>query len=191
MPQFKFQFGKRKKSASQWAAYAVVTALGSVAIASSLNRILNSPHGVIVTDTVCRVANVFEDDEWSRFFLTLCESMRKGEVTEEDGKKILGRGQQIVGAGSTFFDNDPENTDLRAEEEVSHAIHQWKKRNPSPKIDPALRRDFPTLTTEQLCVLSQAERYTVGDTIGIRYRGMGVCEEELSKTIEIRIPTPR
>lgn len=190
MPQFKFQFGKRKTT-KQWAIYAVVTALGSIAIASSLNRVLNSPHGEIVTDTVCRVADVFEDSEWSRFFLTLCESMRKGEVTEDDAKKILGRGQQVVGAGSDFFDNDRDNTDLRTEEEVSHAIHQWKKQNPAPKIDPALRRDFPTLTTEQLCVLSQAERYTDGNAIGIRYRGMEVCEEGLSKTIQIPVPDPR
>lgn len=178
MAQFKFQFGKRKKSASQWAAYAVVTALGSITIASSLNHILNSPHGEIVTHTVCRIAKAFDDSEWSRFFLTLCEAMRKGEVSEEDAKKILGRGQQIAGIGSEFFDNDRENTDLRTEEEVSHAIHQWKKQNPAPKIDPSLRRDFPTLTTEQLCVLSQAERYTDGNGIGIRYIGMSVCEDE-------------
>ncbi len=177
MAQFNFQFGKRKTT-KQWAVYAVVTALGSVAIASSLNRILSSPHGEIVTHTVCRIANVFEDNEWSRFFFTLCGSMRKGKVSEEDAKKILGRGQQIAGVGSDFFDNDRGNTDLRAEEEVSHAIHQWKKQNPSPKIDPSLRRDFPTLTTEQLCVLSQAERYTEGTAIGIRYVGMSVCDDE-------------
>lgn len=177
MAQFNFQFGKRK-TAKQWAVYAVVTAFGSVAIAASLNRILNSPHGEIVTHTVCRIADAFDDGPWSRFFFTVCESMRKGEVTEEDAKKILGRGQQIAGVGSDFFDNDRENTDLRAEDEVSYAIHQWKKRNPSPKIDPVLRRDFPTLTTDQLCVLSQAERYVDGSAIGIRYVGMSVCEEE-------------
>lgn len=91
---------------------------------------------------------------------------------------MLGRAQQVTGFAPEYFDYDKDNTDLRAKDEVDFAIENWKKLNPSPKIDSALRKQFPTFTEEQLCVLSQAERYTDGNAIGIRYVGMVVCEEE-------------
>ena len=75
-----------------------------------------------------------------------------------------------------MFDRDRANTDLRAADEVSYAIEQWERANPGPKINPALRKQFPDFTEDQLCVLSQAERYEDGNAFGLRYRGMGVCE---------------
>ena len=77
-----------------------------------------------------------------------------------------------------YFDNDRQNTNLRALDEVDFAIERWKLTNPAPKIDDSLRQQLPSLSETQLCVLSQAERYTDGDAIGIRYAGMSVCEAE-------------
>lgn len=129
-------------------------------------------------DVICSVSKVVPEGNVSRLLSAMCQASKDGTITPPEAKVILGRGQQVNGIGSNFFDNDRENTDLRAEDEVSYAIEQWVKQNPSPKIDLKLRKQFPSLTEIQLCVLSQAKRYTDGDAVGIRYVGMEVCEED-------------
>lgn len=108
----------------------------------------------------------------------MCRASKDGVITAPEAKTILGRAQQVTGVASKYFDNDYENTDLRAKDEIDFAIEGWKRLNPSPKIDAKLRKQLPNLSEDQLCVLSQAERYVDSDSIGIRYIGMMVCEEE-------------
>jgi len=109
---------------------------------------------------------------------TLCRASKDGTITPDEAKTALGRGQQAVGLFREYFDNDRDNTDLRARDEVDFAVERWEQADPSPKPDPALRRRFPSFTSEQLCVLSQADRYVDGSAVGIRYVGMSVCGEE-------------
>lgn len=173
-----FHFGRRRPTIKQWAVYSVGTAAAVSLIVSVGNSILSSRHGVLFKDTVCAIGKALPDGDLSRLFRSLCRAVKDGVITPEEAKTALGRAQQATGKFDVYFDNDRENTDLRAKDEVDFAIEEWKRLNPSPKINPAMRRDFPSLTTAQLCVLSQAERYTDGDSIGIRYVGMEVCEEE-------------
>lgn len=173
-----FHFGRRQPTIKQWAAYSAGTAVAVSLIIWAGNSILSSRHGVLFKDTVCSVGKVLPGGDLSRLFRSLCRAVKDGTITPEEAKTALGRAQQATGRFSEYFDNDPENTDLRAKDEVDFAIEGWKRLSPSPKINQSLRRDFPSLTTAQLCVLSQAERYTDGDSIGIRYAGMSVCEEE-------------
>jgi len=174
MPQHNFSFGKKEKTLKQWVMYSVGTATAVALLSHFGTQLLQSKHGGFVRDAVCSVSRVFPN----RFLSTLCRTAKSEKVSKDDAKTIIGRGQQMTGIASDFFDNDRENTDLRARDEVSFAIEEWERLNPSPKIDPKLRRQFPTFTEEQLCVLSQAERYADGAAIGIRYVGMRVCGDE-------------
>jgi hypothetical protein len=173
-----FHFGRRRPSIKQWAAYSVGTATAVALIVHYGNMLLASKHGEFIRDAICATSKVMPDGHLARLMSTLCRASKDGTITPEEAKTALGRAQQATGAFREYFDNDPENTDLRAKDEVDFAVEGWKRLNPSPKIDPGLRRQFPDMTEEQLCVLSQAERYTDGDAIGIRYAGMAVCEDE-------------
>lgn len=133
------------------------------------------------------MSKVLPEGDLARLFSTMCRAVDDRVITPKEAKTALGRAQQATGIASEYFDNDRDNTDLRAEDEVDFAIEGWKRLNPSPKIDKALRREFPLLTEEQLCVLSQAERYTDGDAIGIRYVGMSVCEMDWGKIALIHL----
>jgi hypothetical protein len=174
MTQYNFHFGKKEKTLKQWVIYSVSTALAVSLLSYYGTSLLRSRHGAFVRDALCSVSQVFPN----RLLSSLCRTAKTGRVTEDDAKTIIGRAQQATGIASDFFDNDRNNTDLRAVDEISFAIEEWERLNPSPKIDPKLRRQFPTFTEEQLCVLSQAERYVDGAVIGIRYVGMRVCEDE-------------
>lgn len=174
MPQYNFHFGKKEKTLKQWVIYSVSTAVSVTLLSHFGSQFLQTKHGEFAKDLVCSISRAFP----TRLLSTLCRTAQKGEITEDDARTIIGRVQQVTGLASDFFDNDRDNTDLRAKDEVSFAIEEWERLNPSPKIDPRLRRQFPEFSEEQLCVLSQAERYVDGDAIGIRYSGMSVCEEE-------------
>lgn len=179
MRYFEFHRGERKKSLKQWVVYSVSTAAAVSLVVHFGNELLKSKHGEFVRDALCSVSRVLPDGRFSRLLGSMCRAAKDGAITPDEAKKIIGRGQQVVGVFSEYFDKDQANLELRAEDEVSHAIEMWKRSNPSPKIDSALRKKFPGLNKEQLCVLSQAERYELSDgTLGIRYVGMGVCDEE-------------
>jgi hypothetical protein len=112
-------------------------------------------------------------------FHAMCEASKDGRITEEEARRILDRASQVTGRSTEYFNRDPDNLDRRATSEVSYAIDRWKAANPFPKISQEVKRQFPHLTFFQQCVLSQAEKYEEpGGIIGIRYAGMGVCEEE-------------
>lgn len=172
---FKFHLGKREKTVRQWAVYALLSSLA----ASLLSLLLSSGFGRHVTRLSCEFAYELGNGDISRLLATLCKSGEDGEVTESEAKAIIDRASKAAKADpiTTYLDEDQENLERRAEEEVDFAIEEWERKNPSPKIDPGLRKQFPDFTEDQLCVLSQAERYTDGDAIGIRYNGMEVCEE--------------
>lgn len=178
MAKFNFHFGVRRPQLKGWVVYSVSTAVAISLIVTYGNKLLSSRHGEFFKDAICSVSRAFPEGQWGRLFGTLCRTAKKGKVDPDDARKILGRTQQLTGKGDYYFDNDWRNTDARAEDEVSFAIESWKRANPLPKIDPALRKQFPYFTEEQLCVLSQAERYADGTTIGIRYVGMSTCEED-------------
>lgn len=161
-----------------WIIYSVSTAVVISLIVTYGNKLLSSKHGEFFKDAVCSVSRVFPEGQWGRLFGSLCRTAKKGEVSPDDARKLLGRTQQLTGKGNRYFDNDWQNTDARAEDEVDYAIDIWKRTNPLPRIDSNIRRQFPAYTEEQLCVLSQAERYIDGDAIGIRYIGMSTCEED-------------
>lgn len=171
-----FHFGRQRPTAKQWAVYSIGTAAAVSLVVHFGNVLLASKHGEFVKDLVCSVSKVLPDGDLARFFSSACRASADRKITPDEAKKIVGRAQQVTGKGSEYFDNDYQNTNLRAEDEVDFAIEKWKRLNPSPKIDPELRRQFPLLTEDQLCVLSQAERYIDEKTIGIRYVGMSVCE---------------
>jgi uncharacterized protein YjbJ (UPF0337 family) len=175
MAQYNFHFGKKEKTLKQWVIYSVSTAVAVSLLSYYGTSLLRSRHGAFVRDALCSVSRVFPN----RLLSSLCRTAKTGRVTEDDAKTIIGRAQQAAGIASDFFDNDRANTDLRAKDEVSFAVEEWKRLNPSPKIDQALRKQHPLLSEAQLCVLSQAERYVDGDAVGIRYVGMQVCEEEV------------
>jgi len=179
MPYFEFHKGERKKSLKQWVIYSVSAAAAVSLIVHFGNELLKSKHGEFVRDALCSVSKVLPDGKFSRPFGSMCRAAKDGEITPDEARKILGRGQQAVGVFSEYFDKDQSNLELRAEDEVSHAVEMWKRSNPSPRINSALRKTFPQLSEEQLCVLSQAERYEMSDgTLGVRYVGMSVCEEK-------------
>ena len=171
---FKFHIGRRKPKLKQWAIYSLGTCAAAVLTAHFGTMLLQSERGEFARDLICSASRVFQE----RLLSVLCRTAESGIITEDDARKIIGRAQQAVDAGSELFDNDRVNTDLRAEDEVDFAIEGWGRQNPAPKIDPKLKREFPEMTEEQLCVLSQAERYVDGNAIGIRYVGMSVCEDE-------------
>lgn len=171
-----FIFNKRRPDIV-WAMYTVATATAVSLIVYYGNALLSSKHGEFLRDAVCAAAKVFPDGDVARILSSACRASKDGVITPDEAKIVLGRVQQATGGFDEYFDNDPTNTDLRAEDEVDFAIEKWERENPGPEIDSALREQFPNFTEEQLCVLSQAERYTEGDAIGIRYNGMEVCEE--------------
>lgn len=177
-----FHFGRQRPTAKQWAVYSIGTAAAVSLVVHFGNVLLASKHGEFVKDLVCSVSKVLPDGDLARLFSSACRAAEDRKITPDEARKVIGRAQQSSGRGSTYFDNDDQNTDLRAEDEVDFAIEGWKRLNPSPKVDPALRRQFPLLTEDQLCVLSQAERYIDEKTIGIRYVGMSVCEHDEVKS---------
>lgn len=165
-----------------WVIYSVSTAVAISLIVTYGSKLLSSKHGEFFKDAICSVSQVFPEGQWGRLFGSLCHTAKKGEVSPDDAQKLLGRAQQLTGKGNQYFDNDWKNTDARTEDEVDFAIENWKRANPLPKIDSKIRRQFPVYTKEQLCVLSQAERYIDGDAIGIRYVGMSLCGESEVKS---------
>lgn len=176
--RFNFHFGRRRPNIKQWAVYSVTAAAAVSLIVHYGNVLLASKHGEFMRDAICSVSRVLPDGDLARLMSTLCRASKDGVIGEDEAKTALGRAQQATGKFDEYFDNDTVNTDLRAKDEVDFAIEGWERKNPGPKIDPALRKQFPDFTKDQLCVLSQAERYTDGDAIGIRYNGMEVCDEE-------------
>lgn len=176
--RFNFNFGRRRPNIKQWAVYSVTTAATVSLIVHYGNALLSSKHGEFFRDAICAAAKVFPDGDVARALSSACRASKDGVITPDEAKTVLGRVQQTTGKFDEYFDNDSTNTDLRTEDEVDFAIEEWERKNPSPKIDPDLRKQFPDFTEDQLCVLSQAERYTDGDAIGIRYNGMSVCEDE-------------
>jgi len=170
-------FGRQKPTIKQWVAYSIGTATAVSLIAHFGNVLLASKHGEFARDLVCSVSKVLPDGDLARLFSSACRASADRKITPDEAKKIVGRAQQVTGKGSEYFDNDYHNTVLRAEDEVDFAVEKWKLLNPSPKIDPELRRQFPLFTEDQLCVLSQAQRYAEPGLIGVRYVGMEVCEE--------------
>lgn len=173
---FEFHLGKRKKSIKQWAVYALLSSLA----ASLLSLVLSSGLGRHVTRLSCEFAYELDNEDISRLLATLCKSGEDGEVTESEAKAIIDRASKAIKADpvTSYLDEDPENLERRAEEEVDFAVKKYEAEYlRGPKIDENLKKQHPQLTPEQLCVLSQAERYTDGDAIGIRYVGMEVCEE--------------
>lgn len=172
---FKFHFGKKEKTIKQWVIYAIFSSF----VASALSVFLSSDFGKLITELSCESAYELKNEDISRFLATLCKSGENDEITEDEAKAIIDRASKVIKAEpiTTYLDEDLENLERRAEEEIDFAIKSWERKNPSPKIDPALRKQFPDFTDIQLCVLSQAERYTDGNAIGIRYVGMKVCEE--------------
>lgn len=192
MAKLGFHFGRKKHSIWSWVGYSAGTAAAVSLLVHFGNALLSSKHGEFVRDFACSASKAFPDGDISRFLFSFCEAAKDGKIDPDEAKGIIDRGQRVTGIGSDFFDRDPVNLERRAKDEVDYAIDRWKAANPSPRIDPELRRLNPTLDDTQLCVLSQAERYTDGDATGIRYVGMSVCEEDpMSKTTETAIPRPR
>lgn len=173
-----FHFGRQRPTTKQWVVYSIGTAAAVSLVVHFGNVLLASKHGEFVKDLVCSVSKVLPDGGLARLFSSACRAAEDRKITPDEARKVLGRAQQVSGRGPIYFDNDPQNTDLRAEDEVDFAIEGWKRLNPSPKVDSTLRRQFPLLTEDQLCVLSQAEHYVDGTAIGIRYVGMSVCERD-------------
>jgi hypothetical protein len=188
--RFNFHLGARRPTAKQWAAYSVAVAIAVPLAVHYGNALLRSRHGAFARDAICAASRVLTHAELARMLSTLCRAAKDGEITPDEARTAIGRAQQATGLFREYFDNDRDNTDLRARDEVDFAVEQWERANPSPRIDPALRGQFPSFTEEQLCVLSQAERYAGGNSIGIRYVGMSVCEDE-GKITEISVPNPR
>jgi len=176
--RFNFRLGARRPIAKQWAAYSVTVAIAVPLAVHYGNALLRSRHGAFARDAICALSRVLTHAELARTLSTLCRATKDGEVTPDEARTAIGRAQQVTGLFREYFDNDRDNTDLRARDEVDFAVEQWERANPSPKIDPALRRRFPSFTEEQLCLLSQADEYVDGNAIGIRYVGMSVCDGE-------------
>lgn len=186
--RFNFSFGRRRPNTKQWVAYSVATATAVGLVVYYGNVLLASKHGEFVREAICSVSKVLPDGDLARLMSTLCRASKDGVIDKDEAKTALGRAQQITGKFNEYFNNDTANTDLRVKDEVDFAIEGWERANPGPKFDPDLRKQFPGFTEEQLCVLSQAERYTDGNTIGIRYFGMQVCEEGEGKTDKQSFP---
>lgn len=175
--RFNFHVGARAPTVKQWVAYSLGTAAAVALVVHFGNALLASRHGEFVRDAVCSVSKALPDGDLARLLASLCRASADRRITPDEGRQAVDRAAKAAGVAPGMFDRDGENTDLRAEDEVSYAIERWKRANPSPKIDPDLRRELPHLSETQLCVLSQAERYTDGAASGLRYRGMGVCED--------------
>ena len=174
-----FHFGRKEITTKQWVVYSAVTATLASLLSYCGTRALQSRHGNLLKDSVCAVAMRLPDGAWSRMFHAMCEVSKDGRITEEEARRVLDRASQVTGRSTEYFNRDPDNLNRRATSEVSYAIDRWKAANPSPKISQEVKRQFPHLTFSQQCVLSQAEKYEEpGGIIGIRYAGMGVCEEE-------------
>lgn len=182
MAEFNFHFGVRKPQLKGWVVYSVSTAVAISLIVTYGNKLLSSRHGEFFKDAICSISRVFPEGQWGRLFGTLCRTAKTGKVDPDDARKILGRTQQLTSKGNQYFDNDWQNTDAHAEDEVDFAFEEWKRANPLPKIDTSLRKQFPSFTEEQLCVLTQAERYVDENAVGIRYVGMSTCEEDEVKS---------
>lgn len=167
-----FRFGRKEITTKQWVIYSLVTATLASLLSHCGTRVLQSRFG---DWGVCELSLKLPDGRWSRLFHILCEASRDKVISEDEARRILDR----TGLGTEYFNRDPVNLERRAETEVSYAIDRWKNSDPSPSIDPELRRQHPDLSHSELCVLSQAERYETPDGgIGIRYVGMSVCEDE-------------
>ena len=178
IPLFDRLFFGKNRPFHEWIIYATTTAGAVALIVFFGNQLLMSKYGDLARDAACSASKAMPENEFSRLLSTFCRAAKDGKITEDEARTILGRTQQVLGSGGVYFDNDRRNTDLRTLDEVDFAIERWKLANPAPKRDDSLRQKLPTLSETQLCVLSQAERYTDGDAIGIRYVGMGVCEAE-------------
>ena len=171
----KKSFGRKEITTRQWVIYSLVTATLATLLSHCGTRVLQHRYGNWSRLGVCELSLKLPDGMWSRFFHVLCEASRDKVISEDEARRILDR----TGLGTEYFNRDPVNLERRAVTEVSYAIDRWKDSNPSPSIDPELRRQHPNLSHSELCVLSQAERYETPDGgIGIRYVGMSVCEEE-------------
>jgi hypothetical protein len=169
----------KKITTKEWVVYSTVTAALASLLSYCGTQALQSPHGNFLKDAVCVVAMRLPDGAWSRVFHAMCEVSKDGRITEEEARRILDRTSQATGRFTEYFNRDPDNLNRRATSEVSYAIDHWKALNPSPQISQEVKRQFPHLTFSQQCVLSQAEKYEgPGGIIGIRYVGMGVCEDE-------------
>lgn len=178
MLHFEFRRGEKKKTLKQWVIYSVSTAAAASLLVHFGNELLRSKHGEFVRDALCAVSKATPDGRFLRLFGSMCRAVKDGTITSVEAKKIVGRGQQVTGIASNFFNSDPSNLELRAEDEANHAIDVWKRSNPSPRIPQSFLKSFPGLSEEQLCVLSQAEKYVDESAIGLRYVGMEVCDEE-------------
>ena len=171
----KKSFGRKEITTKQWVIYSLVTATLATLLSHCGTRVLQHRYGNWSRLGVCELFLKLPDGMWSRLFHILCEASRDKVISEDEARRILDR----TGIATEYFNRDPVNLERRAVTEVSYAIDRWKNSNPSPSIDPELRRQHPNLSHSELCVLSQAERYETPDGgIGIRYVGMSVCEEE-------------
>ena len=171
----KKSFGCKEITTRQWVIYSLVTATLATLLSHCGTRVLQHRYGNWSRLGVCELSLKLPDGMWSRLFHILCEASRDKVISEDEARRILDR----TGIATEYFNRDPVNLERRAVTEVSYAIDRWKNSNPSPSIDPELRRQHPNLSHSELCVLSQAERYETPDGgIGIRYVGMSVCEEE-------------
>jgi hypothetical protein len=166
---FHFHFGRKDITTKQWLKYSLITATLATLLSYCGTLVLQAGHG---DWGLCAVSLKLPDGAWSRFFHTLCEASEDGVITENEARVILDR----TGQAAEYFNRDPVNLERRAGAEVSYAVDRWRYINPSPQIDPGLRRQLPNLSETQLCILSQAETYETPDgVIGIRYVGMDVC----------------
>lgn len=186
---FKFQFGKKEKTIAQWVSYSLLTGLSAYLI----TFLLSSNFGLDLSRLTCTLTFLTKNPDISRFLASICVATEDEQVTEEEAKVITDRAARLVSPESvqSFFDEDPQNQERRAEAEVDFAVREFtaSQSHADPKIDENLKKNHPNLSQEQLCVLSQAERREekpdgseaqrlLGGPISIHYVGMGVCEED-------------
>ena len=177
MTRFNFEFGEKKATIKQWVIYSIGSAITVSLMVHFGNLLLKSKHGELFRDTICTMSRSFPDGNLGRWLSTSCRSFKDGKISSDEAKTLLGRTQQVIGLGSKFFDNDQSNTDFRAIDEVNFALEKWEQLNPRPKVNSALRNEFPQFTESELCILSQAESYSDGNAIGLRYIGLTPCED--------------
>lgn len=168
----------KRPTVGQWVAYSVSIAVAAPLVVHFGNKLLSSRHGAFARDAICAVTRVLPNGDLARLFSTVCRAAKDGKITTEEARSALDRGAKAAKISSSFFDNDSYNTDIRAQDEVDYALERWKFQNPAPVVSHSLRKQFPSMLEAQLCVLSQAEKYHEDGSIGLRYVGMGVCEEE-------------
>lgn len=175
---FKIQFGQRLPNVKRWGLRLISTATALFLVSYLGNALLQSKHGNFFRDAICLMSKKFPEGDVGKLLSTMCGMAEDKFISEDEAKIILERAREAANIPREYFNDNQKNTQRRSEDEVRLAVEDWERLNPSPKIDKTLREQFPSLTEEQLCVLSQAERYIDGDAIGIRYAGMEVCEDE-------------